>query len=159
MPTGQQETKTGQEDLGKAASYFQNLLGAGRTETAQRIAPAINAAQAGTDAQKVQAATIGTSRSGGTAAHNAEADQKTNANIDNMISQALQSGQMAGATGLERIGSTEASLGAGTVSQAAGIEEALTSDAIASRVNSANIAQQQGQGYGALLGMLLGGFG
>jgi hypothetical protein len=97
----------GQNELGSAASYWQKLLTAGRTDTAARSAPAINAELAQSDAAKRQAASVGTDRSGGTAAINREAGQQTQSSIDTIINKNLVGGQEAAAKGLTEIGGTE----------------------------------------------------
>jgi len=73
-----------------------------------------------------------------------------------MISQALQSGKSEGAAGLDKVGAQEAGIGAGLFSSATGIQQNLLDAAIQSRVHSANIAQQTGEGIGSLFGSLLG---
>ena len=163
LAQGQQFTQLAQGDIGQAQNYFQNLLGAGRTQTAQRIAPAVNGQLAATDAQKRQAALTGDSRTGGTTGAQAEANSNSNASIDNMVSQALQTGQQEGASGLAKIGQQEAGLagqenqlGLGLTGTATQSIEDLLQTALQSRLNSANIQQQQGAGIGSLLGMIAG---
>lgn len=100
-----------QSTLQPASDYWKSLLTAGRTQTAQNSAPAINAALAGKDAQTKQAAEFGTGRSGATVAQNAGASTATNANIDNIINQNLIGGREAGAKGLESTAGLQASIG------------------------------------------------
>jgi hypothetical protein len=158
LPSGQQDLSKGQQQLGQASNYYQNLLTAGRTDTAQRIAPAVNAAQAGTDAQREQASLFG-NRSGGTAAHQAEADSKTNAHIDDMISQALQGGQAQGAAGLAGIGAQEASIGTGLAQLGTGAESSILNASLQSQQVQAQLASAQGEALGGLFGSIFGYLG
>jgi hypothetical protein len=169
LPAGQQNLAQGQQftqaaagDIGQAQNYYQNLLTAGRTQTAQRLAPAIQGQLNATDAQKRQNALMGDSRTGGATAANAEANSTANASIDQIVSQGLQTGQAQGAAGLSQVGSQEAALaqqenqlGLGLTGTATQTEEDLLQTALQSRMNSAQIQQQQGAGVGALLGMAL----
>src|SRR6185437_16167912 len=54
--TGQTQQAQGTQDLTNATDYWNKLLTAGRTQTAQNSAPAINAQLAQTDAQRNQQA-------------------------------------------------------------------------------------------------------
>ena len=100
LPTGQAQQSTGTgvlntatQSAGQAQDYYSKLLTAGRTDTATRSAPAINAQLAGADAQRTQNSQFGTGRSGGTASANANAGAATTAAVDNTINTNLVSGQ------------------------------------------------------------------
>ena len=116
--TGQQLQGQGQQNLGNAANYWNSLLTAGRTQTAQNSAPAIDAAVAGSNAQRTQGAQFGSGRSGGTAAGNQEAATNTQSNIDNIINTNLVGGRQAGAQGLQGVGGTELAAGTSSINQA-----------------------------------------
>lgn len=115
---GTQARGQGTQDLTNATDYWNKLLTAGRTQTAQNSAPAINAQLAQTDAQRNQQAQFGTGRSGGTAAGNQEAATQSQSNVDNIINQNLTGGRTAAASGLAGAGSTELSAGSSAMSQA-----------------------------------------
>jgi len=186
LPQGQQQQTAGQQTIGQAlqgtqqarstlqqpASYWQRLLTGGRPDIAQLSAPSVNAAQAGSDAAARQAATFGTSRTGGATAVQAEAPQTTQKNIDDIINQNLMGGRAAGAKGLEGISQQEGAL-AGQQAQIGDVQLAnslrllgLSDDAInqilgnatTSRQISQNIMNQNFQEVGQLAGAVLGGF-
>ena len=92
------------KDFGSAEDFFRSLIAPGRTATALRAAPAINAAKAQTDTAKREAAEMGTGRTGGDTAVNAEANANTTASIDDLINQALVGGQAIGAQGTLQAG-------------------------------------------------------
>lgn len=145
LPTAENNQNAGQNTLnsalstlGPAQSYYQNLLTAGRTQTAQSSAPAINSALSSADAQRRQEATSGTGRTGGTAELNREAGAGTSSTIDNIINQTLQTGRQAGAQGLQGVAGAQAGIGGTSLSNAianlgiaSGGEQSLYSGAIA----------------------------
>ncbi len=168
MPTGQAQQATGSNVLGsslqpvnEAQDYFSNLLKAGRTDTAMRSAPAVNAALAGGDAQRMQNAEFGTGRSGGTAAANANAGAATTGNIDNIINTNLVQGQAQGAAGLNQAGALKAGIGSDFLANAlqllglgAHANDQILSNATQSRPISYQIGQQTAGGIGAAIGQL-----
>jgi len=98
--TAGQDALTGAgTSLNSAEDYFKRLMGAGRADTAQMSAPAINSATSAADANRTAEATAGTGRGGGTAALNRNADTQTQSNIDNIINQNLMSEHSTGAQG------------------------------------------------------------
>ena len=115
---------------------------------------------------------MGTSRTGGATAIQAAAPQQTQQNIDNIINQNLMQGRAAGAQGLEGISQQQGAL-AGQQAQIGDVQLAnslrllgLSDDAVNqimgnamnSRVISQDIANQNIQGVGSLLGGVLGAF-
>ena len=116
--TGQKQQAAGQTNLNNAAQYWNNLLTAGRTSTAQTSAPAVDAALAQKNASTTQGAQFGSGRSGGTAAGNQEAATKTQSDIDNIINTNLVGGRQAGAQGLQSVGGTELAAGTSSINQA-----------------------------------------
>jgi hypothetical protein len=116
--TGQEQQATGQTNLNSATNYWSNLLTAGRTQTAQNAAPAVQAVVSGADAQRNQQSEFGTGRTGGTAAQNQTAATTTQGSIDNIINENLVGGKTAAATGLAGAGATDLSAGSTAISQA-----------------------------------------
>ena len=116
--TGQQLQGQGQTNLNNASQYWNNLLTAGRTQTAQQSAPAVNAALAQSNAATTQGAQFGSGRSGGTAAQNAERQTQTQGSIDNIINSNLVGGKAAAAQWLQGIGETQLSAGGQSINQA-----------------------------------------
>ena len=141
-------------------------MSAGRTDTAAEAAPAVQGALAQSDAAKREAAKMGTSRSGGTAAANAEAGSKTGATIDSIINENLMGGKKTGAEGLTGVAKDKAVMGNMTLANAmqalglgAGASEDTLAASIGSRKLSDQIGQEAGAAYGQLAGMLLMGGG
>ena len=164
--SGQGMVQNAQSTLAPAEDYYRNLLTAGRTQTAAEAAPAVQGALAQSDAAKREAATMGTSRSGGTAAANAEAGSKTGATIDSIINENLMGGKKVGAEGLTGVAKDKAVMGNMTLANAmqalglgAGASEDTLAASIGSRKLSAQIGQEAGAAYGQLAGMLLMGGG
>jgi hypothetical protein len=170
LPAGQASQAAGQADISQAlsglglpADYYKSLLTAGRTSTAASAAPAINAEIGQNDTQRRAEATFGTSRTGGAAAKTAEASEGSKANIDNIISTQLQTGRKEGAQGLQDISKEQAGIGSVELSNAMaqlGLSQdainSILNNATTSRMNSTQIAQQEGEGIGQLAGLALG---
>ena len=138
--TGQQLQTGGQQNLNDASAYWKNLLTAGRTQTAQNAAPAIDAAVAGSNAQRTEGAQFGSGRSGGTASGNQTAATTTQSNIDNIINENLVGGKATAAKGLESIGGGEVSAGSNS------INEALSALGVSGNAGE-NVAQDAAQTY------------
>ena len=158
---GQGMVQNAQNTLQPAEAYYRKLLTAGRTDTAAEAAPAVQGALAQGDAAKREAATMGTSRSGGTAAAERESGSKTGATLDNIIHENLMGGKKTGAEGLTGVAKDKAVMGNMTMANAmqalglgAGASESTLSASIGSRVDSAQLAEQQGAAYGQMAGML-----
>ena len=160
--TGQQQQAQGQTNLNNASQYWNNLLTAGRTQTAQQSAPAVDAALAGKDAATTQSAQFGSGRSGGTAAGNQQRDTTTQGNIDQIINQNLTGGKAAAAQGLQSIGGTELAVGSTSINQALsalGISgnagENVATDAAGTYQDSANRASAAGSAVGGAINSIL----
>lgn len=150
--------------LAPAQQYYQNLMTAGRTQTAANAAPAVNATLAGADATRNAEGTFGTGRSGGTVAANRTAATGTQGNIDNIINQNLVSGKATGAQGLQGVAGQQTAIGSTELQnamQAMGLSSSAIGDmaktSMESRglsfdINSATQAQ-----WGQLIGTLLSG--
>lgn len=130
LPEAKKNAATGNANLGTAAGYFDSLLHAGRTETAQNAAPAINTTLAQSDAMRRREATAGTGRTGGTAELNREAGATTNATIDNIIANQLGVQRQQGGEGLAQIGRDQTSEAAQLLGLANSGQENLYSGAI-----------------------------
>lgn len=82
---GQDTTQTGLSNLDTAGGYWKDILSGNRTATMTAAAPAVNAEMAQADAARREQATMGTSRGGGVAAANQQAQSAGRAAIDNDI--------------------------------------------------------------------------
>lgn len=151
LPTAQQQNKSGTSALGTAQDYFSKLLTAGRTDTAQSAAPAINAEIAGSDAERRKEASSGTGRTGGTAELNREQGAKTQSNIDSIINSTLQTGKEVGAKGLESIGSTDLSSAVANL----GISSTAVNDILSNATGSRSTSHQFGEDAGSAIGQLI----
>lgn len=151
LPTAQQQNKSGASALGTAQDYFSKLLTAGRTDTAQSAAPAINAEIAGSDAERRKEASSGTGRTGGTAELNREQGAKTQSNIDSIINSTLQTGKEVGAKGLESIGSTDLSSAVANL----GISSTAVNDILSNATDSRSTSHQFGEDAGSAIGQLI----
>ncbi len=169
MPAGQAGEAKGQgtldtslDTLGGAKDYWNKLLTAGRSDTAARSAPAINAALDQGDAARRQAGQMGTGRTGGTAAINREAGTATNEGIDSIINQNLITGREAGASGLAKASALEAGVGGTELSTALAnlglssqaIDSLLGSD-VKSQIYNRAMDDQTNAGIGGFFGKLL----
>ena len=162
--TGTADLSTAKAGLGTAEQYWQNLLTAGRTQTAQTSAPSINAALAQGDTTRKTEGAFGTGRTGGTVAANREATTATGSTIDNIINQNLVGGRTAGAQGLERVAGEQATIGTSEMSQAlqalglsAESVQAIMENATKSRPISNEMNLQTQEQIGQLLGNLMSG--
>lgn len=125
----------GSNTLDQVTNYFKSLFS--RQGATQAEAPAINAAKDAETAAKKQEASLGTSRTGGTAAGNQQREDTTRAQIDSLISGAAP----AAATALTSIGESDVNamlnaLGIGT-SAAGTVGAQTTGDINAQRQASA----------------------
>ena len=152
-------------DLGPAKDYYSGLLKAGRTETAQNSAPAINTTLAQSDAQRNSAGNFGTARTGGTAALNRDASTQTQSKMDDIITSTLNTGKETGAKGMESVSSAEKGIASTQLTDALSmlglssnaVNDILT-NATQSRGQSQAINTQTQAQWGQLLGaILLGG--
>jgi hypothetical protein len=150
--------------LAPAEKYYQDLMTAGRTQTASNAAPAVNATLAGADATRKAEGEFGTGRSGGTVAANRTAATTSQGGIDNIINQNLVSGKAAGAQGLQSVAGQKTAIGSeelhnamaamGLSSGAIGdmVKTSMESRGLSFDINSATQAQ-----WGQLIGTLLSG--
>jgi hypothetical protein len=169
MPAGQAGQATGQADLSTAMSslggpqqYFQNLLTAGRTQTAQNAAPAVDQALANATATRNAEGTFGTSRTGGTVAANREASSNTQSQIDQIINTNLQTGKAQGAAGLQEISAAQAGIGGQELAnslQLLGLSQdsinAIMNNATGSRATSFDINSATQAQWGQVIGSLV----
>ena len=147
---------SGKGTLDQVTSYFKNLLGGNRAATMQAVAPAANAARAGADAQKKEQATMGTGRTGGTAAQNQTIDDQVRAAIDNLIAGAAPAaaGALTG-IGQADIAAMMNALGLGT--EATGTAGAqISSDINSRRAASAAMWSSLIGGVGDVAGAFIG---
>jgi hypothetical protein len=141
--------------LAAPTSYWQGILAPGRTAAATNAAPATNAVQQQTDAQRNQEAAQGTGRGGGTAAANREASTSASKAIDDIINQNMIGGRQAAATGLTGAAGTEAGIGGAQASNA-GQLLGLTGAAGASELgNAVSKINSQGADFSQIFSSLL----
>lgn len=107
LDTAKTSESTGNSNLNNASDFFTKALTAGRTDTAAAAAPEINANLAASDAARRAEATSGTSRTGGTAELNRQADAATAGRTDDIINKTRVSTQDDAAKGLAGIGSSQ----------------------------------------------------
>lgn len=118
LPQGEAGQTAGQNTLNQslqtiapATQYWQNLLTAGRTQTKQNAAPAVDQALASATANRNIEGTFGTNRTGGTNALNREASTNTQSQIDQIINNNLVTGRQQGAQGLTSSAQFQAGVG------------------------------------------------
>ena len=165
LPTGEAMQTAGTNTLQSSLStltapenYYKSLLTAGRTDTASRAAPAIQAQTAQEDARRREQASTGTNRSGGAAAVNAEAGVASEGNIDNIINSTLQTGRTEGAQGLTKIAGAKAAIGNIQLTNAlqqlglsSNAVNNILSNATESRGQSFEMQSQEGAAIGSLI--------
>lgn len=163
---GQNFQQAGQNNLNSAAQYWNNLLTAGRTQTAKNASPAINATLDASNASKAGRAQFGTGRSGGTVSADATRDQTTQKSIDDIINQNLVGGREAGAKGLQQVGGTELATGSTAIGQALnalGIAgnagQNVAADAAGQYQTDYKNSEEAGAALGQSIGPLLSLFG
>ena len=138
----------GKGTLDQVTKYFQSLLGGNRTAAMQAVAPAANAARDAADVQKKQQASMGTSRTGGTAAQNQQIEDEVRKQVDTLIGNlAPQAAGQLSNLGESEIGAMLNALGLGTSATGTAGEQ------IGSDINSRR------QASAAMWGALLGGAG
>jgi hypothetical protein len=147
LPQGEAGITGGQEGLGAASSYWQNLVSGNRSTLQTAIAPEANATLSSADAARRTNAALGTARGGGVAGQNQQARTGTQAQIDN----ALFGARGNAATQLAKTSSAEANLGANVLGLGETSAANLTSDAIGSKEESDANASAIGQGVGSLI--------
>lgn len=148
LDTGKTNESTGTSNLNNASDFFTKALTAGRTDTAAAAAPEINANLAASDAARRREATAGTSRTGGTAEINRQADAATAGRTDDIINKTRVGTQEDAAKGLTGIGSTELS----NAMSALGIGGNAQEGAIDSNFKLLQNDQQQQAAFGKAIG-------
>jgi hypothetical protein len=156
LPQGQQAQATGSNTLSQAQTAFQNMINPGRAQATLNAAPAVDAALDSSDAARRQAGQLGTSRSGGTAAANANAGATTQGNIDQIINSNLVGGQATGAQGLAGIGGEQLGNASNLLGLGTNADTSILNNATTSRQGSNQINQQSAASIGGLVGLLLG---
>jgi hypothetical protein len=139
--TGTDLQTKGVGELDEGAKYWHDLLTGDRTKVAEAAAPVANAATNASDATKREEAAMGTGRTGGTVAHNAEENDRVRQQVDTSIAGVAP----AAATNLGVSGSTTAGIGAQDIEaalQALGISTNAAGTS-GSQATQANIAAQQ----------------
>jgi hypothetical protein len=153
--TGQTDLSTALSTLGAPQQYFQNLLTAGRTQTQENAAPAIDQVLANATATRNAEGTFGTSRTGGTVAANRNASANTQSQIDQIINTNLQTGRAQGAQGLEAVSGAQASIG-GTELQNSLAALGLSEQAVNQILGNATQSKQNDPNVGNAIGSAVG---
>lgn len=172
LPTGQQGQQQGQQTMQSALGtlnnpiqYWNSLLSAGRTETANSLQPVTQSVLDQANATRNQAGAFGTNRQGGAAQINRQADFQTQKTIDDIISQGLMSGRTEGAKGLTAASTAQANIGNAQLENALrllGLSSesinAILKNATESRPVSQKIHDQAIQDVGSAVGQIASAF-
>lgn len=160
--TGKADLTTAKSTLGQSSDYWSKLLTAGRTDTAERAAPAVNQVLANETATRNAEGTFGTDRTGGTVAANREAGVKSQSKIDDIINTNLMQGKEEGARGLLGSAQAEAGIGSTELSHALaqfGLSERAISDILSNSTQSREISNkinlQTQEQWGQMIGKIL----
>lgn len=138
---GEATTNTGLSNLDSAGGFWRDILSGNRTATVTAAAPAVNAETAQLDATKREQAQMGTSRGGGVAAGNQQAQSQGRAAIDNDIFNT----RPAAATAVQSIGTTQTQVGNQQLVQslqALGLSEEQANEIIESSIKSRGTSLQ-----------------
>lgn len=161
LGAGQATTAEGLKTLQDPLKYWKTLLTGDRTAMAGAIAPEANAVQTAADAAKQQRGAMGTARGGGTAGINATAQDRVQAELDNL----LFGLRPAAAGQVEKIGGEFANIGLKEIDQALGFaglgEDAarsITGLAGESRKTSYDMNKDIAKRAGGMIQSILGGF-
>lgn len=133
-------TGTALSTLNAPADYWKSLLTAGRTQTQQNAAPAVQGVLDSSSANKTAEATLGTGRTGGTAAANREAGSQAQSQIDKIINENLLSGQKEGAAGLTTTSQVQGALG-GQQATIGGAQAGIAKSELANALSLLGISQ------------------
>lgn len=134
----------------QAGNFFSSLLGGNPAQTAKMLAPQIQAQQQQAQQQKQQNAQFG-NRSGGTNAAGQTIDDKTRANISNMIS--TLTGQAA--TGAQQMGQNLLDTGIAALGQQVGFSQQQMqnwSDSILGKGVTTGVSAAETAGLGMMPG-------
>lgn len=148
MQQGKAGQTTGQGSLDKASQYWSDILKPGRTVATQNAAPAVNAATDQADAQRKEAGTVGTGRTGGAVALQREAATTTHKTIDDIINANMTGGRKDAAGALAAIGAQEEGNAAQLLGLGTGAESSVLSE-------EQSVAQRQAA-IGAAVGSAIG---
>lgn len=156
--TGLTAEKSGLEQLGGPAAYYQKLLTGNRASALSAVAPTVNAVNSQTDAAAKQAATMGTARGGGVNAGQQQVDTAKQAAVENAITGARE-GAASGAAG---VASATAGIGSSMAAQALQLlglgthaATSLTSIADQSRTESDRLHHEKSKEVGDLTNELM----
>jgi hypothetical protein len=155
---GQATQKDALSQLSSPAKYYSDLLSGNRQQTLSAVAPTVNAANAGADAQKKQIANSGTARGGGVNAVGQQIDTNKNAAVDTAVNQAKQGAaagatQVAGAT--SKVGDSQLSAALNLLGIGTGAAKSLTSLAGDSRAESNDLHNQNANNAATTVSTLL----
>lgn len=139
LPQSKQLESSGEGLSGEAGDYFGRILRAGRTDTAQQAAPAINSELSAADAAKRREAITGTGRTGGTAEADRMADATTQGQVDSTINQTDQQNKAVAAQGAASVGSDQMRQALGQLGLSSTQIDALLSNTTQSRADSQQI--------------------
>lgn len=157
LDTGKATTETGLSTLDKAKKFWQQLTTGlnpqiSKPAVMQEAAPAIDAVTAQSDAARLEQSNTGTNRGGGVAEANQQAQTVRMQETDKAIRDAttkLEDRQIsegvAGAKGLEDIGTTESDIGMKEIAQAMqalGLSAATSQELIDSSIKSRPVSMQ-----------------
>ena len=181
LASARQSMASATTDLGTAlqtlqgpTDYWKSLLTAGRTQTAQNAAPAIQSVTDAAAANKNAESTLGTGRSGGTVAANREAGSGAQSQIDKIINENLLAGKTAGAEGLTQVSQLQGALGGqqgqigteqagigrtelGNALQLLGLSQSSITDILNNATQSRGLSYDINQQTSSQLGSALGG--
>lgn len=155
MKTGAAGQNAGNAAVNDALGYWTRQMQAGRSETAQNAAPALNAETDQADAERREQAQQGTARAGGTAEVNAEAGAKERKNIDDLINKTMTGQRNAAASNVGNLGALEMQNANNLLGLGANAEGAVMSDADESRKTSEDIAKRNESELGQTIGGLI----
>jgi hypothetical protein len=158
LPTGENLQASGSAASNDAAAGFNQMLTAGRTQTAENAAPAINSELSAADAAKRREALTGTGRTGGTAEADRMAAGTTEGKIDNTINQTTQADKTAGEQGLASVGAQQMSQAGNLLSTGGQEVNSVLGNTLNSEQTSQNIRQQTYGGVGTDVGNLISNF-
>jgi hypothetical protein len=146
LTQGTSDLTQGGADTSKAAGYNSGILGGDRSSIMQALSPEISGITGRADAQRKEQANLGTSRTGGTNADNQQQQQRTDAQVSNLIGTARpQAAQQ-----LASIGANQSGLGTNLL----GLGEKTVADMYPTDVKK---NQETGQAAGQIASALLFG--
>lgn len=155
LPQAEQSQASGSNLEGQAGDYFGRLLRAGRTETTQNAAPALNANLSAADAAKRREALTGTGRTGGTAEADRAAEGTTEAGNADIIAKTEGQEKQVGAQGAEQVGSDQQRQALGLLGLSDQAISQLLSNTTQSRTDSQQIHNASYDRVGQDIGQVL----